>query len=481
MVATRDGRGSLVLKSAKKSGCALLSVAAVLCYSQGARAEVTLAESNGWEVFSDGRISAFLMYANGDGVPPRGMDVNGNPVDLPTGSGLAESEAGSDAPPSVQGNVEGFRVKSGFVGNVFGFGVRRSLTDTTTLKGYFHIHAALEPPDRRKYLPILTDFREAYLELSGPWGSLLGGRSLALFSRGATEITFLYGFNYGMGHPGSVDNPGPGLGHIGFGVLANGFAPGFKYTTPSVGGLELAVGVYDPAGLVGAIWERTKYPRPEAELTYHVEAGSFLLHLFANGAWQKLYQNNSTESETVAGAGYGGRVEVGPVHLGLAGHYGKGLGLNFALQPSNVTYAGITQDYALRTFDGYYAQLQVALGKLDLMAGWGITRVKLLDSDRVDQRDDDNDPATPSGNDFDDDGDAATPVGDDDEVPGAPDVDPLGLNPLKHQMGISAGLAYHFADQLHLGLDFFRADYRWYLGETKQIVNFVNVGMTVQW
>lgn len=480
MLTTLSGPGFDLPRTAQRLLVALL-VGASLCVPRRAAAEVTLVERDGWEVFANGRISAFLMYANGDGVPPRGTDENGNPVDLPTGSGLAESEAGSDAPPDEQGHVEAFRVKSGFVGNIFGFGVRRNLTDTTQLTGYLHIASVIEPKDRRKYLPIDTDFREAYLELSGPWGSLLGGRTLALFSRGATEITFLYGFNYGMGHPGSVDNPGPGLGHIGFGVLANGFAPGFKYETPSLGGVGLAVGVYDPAGLVGSVWERTKYPRPEAELTYDLKSGSFLLHLFANGAWQKLYQNNSPESETVIGAGYGGRVEVGPVHLGVASHYGKGLGLNFALQPSNVTYAGITQGYALRTFDGYYAQLQIALGKIDLMAGWGITRVYLLDSDRVDQRDDDNDPTTPSGNDFDDDGDPGTPVGDDDEQPGVPDVDPLGTNPLKHQMGISAGMAYHFSDQLHFGLDFFRADYRWYLADTKQIVNFVNAGLTVQW
>lgn len=431
---------------------------------------MTLVKSGGWELFSSGRINGFVSYTKGDGFPLSSKDSNGQLVQirgggLPQGDAAVEQSVNDMDQPVDAGKIEGMRVRSGFLGNVLGFGARRKLTnDGTTLKGYVAIWAFIESEARRKYRPVPADVREGYLKLEGPWGSLLVGRSLTLFSRGATEIDFMYGHGYGLGYPGSVDINGPAAGHIGFGVLANGFAAGVVYATPNVGGLQLTVGAFDPSMLAGS-WERTKWLRPEGELTYDVELGDIgRIHLFANGGWQKVYVSSSTRDTTAYGAGYGGRIEVGPVHLGLAGHWGKGLGLNYALESNDATVASTEQDYVLRTTDGYYGQLQLALGKVDVSAGVGITRVKLLDSDRSDTRNDDND--------------KATPVANDDANPAA--QDPLAWSVAKHQLGMSGGVVYHFTDQLHFDLDYFRANFAWYLGE-RQVVNFVNAGATLLW
>lgn len=162
----------------------------------------------------------------------------------------------------------------------------------------------------------------------------------------------------------------------------------------------------------------------------------------------------------------GGRVEIGPVHLGLAGHYGVGLGLDFAFQPGAATAGNPDQNYELRTFDGYYAQLQVVLGQIDLAAGVGMTRVHLLDSDPVDSW-------------IDDDGDTTTPTLNDDANPAQ--NDPVGYNNYKQQMGVSAGVVYHATDYIHVSLDVFRAQHEWYLGDRKQTLYFVNLGPTVDW
>jgi hypothetical protein len=440
-----------------------------------AQAEVTLNDGPGWQLFSEGRINGFVSYANGDGYPVASMDPNGHQVAL-RGGGLEPGDAsvepkgptmdaaGNPLPPT-QGKHESMRVRSGFLGNILGIGARKKLTnDGTTIKGFISIWAHIESEERRKYRPVLADVREGYLKAEGPWGSVLIGRSLTLFSRGATEIDFLYGHGYGLGYPGSVDVNGPAAGHIGFGVLANGFAAGFVYATPVFAGLQLTVGAYDPSMLVGS-WERTKWLRPEAELTYDAKLGDMgKLKLFGNGGWQKVYRKDSKEGTTAAGVGYGGRVELGPVHLGLAGHYGQGLGLNYALQSSDANVGSIAQNYELRTTDGYYAQGQLALGKVDLNLGAGVTRVHLNASDRVDDRDDDTSPATPSSN--------------DDANAGA--QDPVGYSVIKQQLGISAGVVYHFTQSLHFDIDYFRAQFAWYLGE-KQAVNFVNAGATIQW
>ncbi len=440
-----------------------------------ARAEVTLNDGPGWQIFSDGRINGFVSYVNGDGYPVASRDSNGNQVAL-RGGGLPPDDAaieprgpvtdamGNPQPPE-QGKHESMRVRSGFLGNILGIGARKKLTnDGTTIKGYISIWAHIESEERRKYRPVVADVREGYLKAEGPWGSLLIGRSLTLFSRGATEIDYLYGHGYGLGYPGSVDVNGPAAGHIGFGVLANGFAAGFVYATPVFGGLQLTVGAYDPSMLVGS-WERTKWLRPEAELTFDTPLSTLgKLKLFANGGWQKVYLKDSAEDTTAAGVGYGGRIELGPVHLGVAGHYGKGLGLNYALQSSDANVGSIAQKYELRTTDGYYAQGQLALGKVDVNLGVGVTRVHLNDSDRVDDRDDDTNMATPSGN--------------DDANPASPD--PVGYSVIKQQLGMSAGVVYHFTDTLHFGVDYFRANFKWYLGE-KQAVNVLNGGATIRW
>ncbi len=457
-----------MVRAARKIGIRVGLVGfAGLWFASHARAEVTLFKSARWEAFTDGRVQAFLSHGRGDTIDPEiEVQTPTGPIDVrPEGGGIGQGEALSDGPSDLQGNYVGTRVRSGFTGNIFGFGVRHQLTEDTTLKGYIHINTVIESIDRRKFETVEADVRQGYLELSGSWGSFLAGRSFTLFSRGATEITYLYGFRYGLGFPASPDNIGPTNGHIGFGVLANGFSAGFVYTTPDFNGLKLAAGVYDPSGLVGSPWERTKYPRPEGELTYDRDFGFGLVHLFVNAAWQKIYERNNIRDVTVSGVGYGGRVELGPVHLGLAGHTGTGLGISYAFEPSAATYGQPQQNSELRSFDGFYGQLQVALGKVDLQAGAGITRVKPLVYDRVNFIDDDTNPETPALN---DDGDPTQ-------------NDPLTINLLKHQLGLSAGVVYHISDVLHFDVDYFRADFRWQLAGQKQILNFINAGLTFEW
>jgi hypothetical protein len=288
--------------------------------------------------------------------------------------------------------------------------------------------------------------REGYLRLEGPWGSLLLGRALTLFSRGATEIDFLYGHRYGVGNPAGFDNHGPSGGHVGFGVLASGFASGIAYATPVIGGFQLTVGYYDPNNFAGLSWERTKWGRPEAELTFDAAFGEAArVHLFANGGWQKVYEANGPRDTSVYGAGYGGRLELWRLRLGVAGHYGRGLGLAYAFDANNAVVATAHND-ELRIFDGYYAQLMIVLGRLDLSAGWGVTRVHELSVDLI------PDPMT-------------------NQVP---------LSVIRQQAGISAAIVYHLSDFLHADVDYFRADSQWWLGE-RQVLHTLNAGLTLTW
>jgi hypothetical protein len=432
---------------------ALLSLSLVVALSRNASAEKTIMKGDNWELFTDGRVAGFLSYVHGDGPPIARAVLNpdGTVTTLDAIDGGGWSAQTSNRTMTNQGTVDMMRVRSGFLGNQFNFGVRGKVTPWTTVTGYISIWAYIESDARTKSFPNPADVRQGYAKLEGPWGSFLAGRTRTLFSRGATDINVLYAHKWGVGFPSSIDAKGPSQGMVGFGVLGSGFGAGLIYGTPVLGGLQLNVGVFDPVQLPGAFF-RTDYARPEAELTFERTFGrTGKVVLFVNGAYQNVYKDGACMmtaataapcEQTAEGVGYGGRLELGFFHLGLAGHYGKGLGLSYALENS---YAAFDPQGTLRLFDGYYAQSQFVFGRFDLFAGAGITRVFLTDFDK-----------------------AAPPAG------------TLPASIIKYQMGVNAGVVFNFTPNVHFDLEYFRAEAAWWLGE-KQILNTAAFGMTFNW
>jgi hypothetical protein len=443
----------------------LLAAAALVAAALGsspAAAQVTLGHSDDgtFEFWTTGRLGAFVEAVQGDGLPQVWGYGPNDPTTLVQLHPLASDNAATKYPgdpvaiPTAPGVVVprlfAMRVRSGFIPNVLGFGVRYRFSDGILVSGYVALWATAETDSERTFYNNVTDEREGYLRIEGRGGSLLLGRSLSLFSRGATEIDYLYGHGFAVGNPAGFEEHGPSGGHIGYGVLANVFAAGIVYTSPLLAGFRLTAGLFDPATFVGLYWVRTKYARPEGELTYDLPPFSetLRLHLFANGAWQKMYASDVPRSVDVWGFGGGARLEVGRFHLGVAGHYGNGLGVNYALNGSDaILEQAHTQQ--VRKFDGLYAQAQVVLGPFDVNAGWGITRVHELAADV--------DPAFYDPN-------TGQPV----------------VSVLKSRMGISGVVVYHASKRLHFAADYFRADVRWWLGE-RQLVNTFNAGSTLTW
>ena len=273
--------------------------------------------------------------------PCNTVELRGGGID--NGSALPEwPNAAAAANPDDPGLVREMRLRTGFTGNVLGFGIKKRISETTEVLGYSAVTVGIDSDERRKFSIVRPDWRESFLRITGPWGSFTAGRTLGLFSRGALEITYLYGYRYGLGFPGGITPAGQSTaGSVGFGVLASGFAAGFAYATPSLGGLVLHVGLYDPNNIVATkILERTRWPRAEYELIFQRTFGvSGLVKLFQNGACQRVYDyDGTTRSADIWGFGGGGRLEIGPVRIGLAGHYGKGIGVDYAMQPHGSLY-----------------------------------------------------------------------------------------------------------------------------------------------
>ncbi len=431
--------------------------ACCLLGSQPAAAEIVVGEADGWEAYVHGNVDAFLTYSFGDGYPVPPVDALGNPVNrtIIKGGGVGEvfgripeTDAMGNPIAGKQGTMEQWRVRTGFSPQVFGFGVRKQVTPDLKLRAHMSIWASIETPGMRKYWPVEADFKEAFGAVDTPYGSVTLGRHLGLFSRGIVEMDFLYLHQYGVGFPGgSLVGPGPTAGMIGFGVLAAFFQPGFTYTSPKLAGLQLNVGIYDPVQIAGS-WEVTKSARPEFELTWDTKSGDTFAKVFVNGAYQKLYLIGAQRDETAMGLGFGGRVEFGPFHIGAGGHYGKGLGLYYALEGGDTSVGQISvgpgqEPFELRVFDGFAAFAQYAPGQFDINLGFGQSRVHLLESDI-------------SGPEA-----AANTV-------------------VKTQTGIAAGFVYHITPNLHYDFDVMRAMFRWYKGE-KQDINFISTGITLNW
>jgi hypothetical protein len=421
-------------------------LAGCLLITKNAAAEVTLVKSDPWEVYTAGRVNVFFGYAFGEAKPTGPGTLKGGGVDSSSDK-IPELLPDGTADNSKAGTLSKMRFHSGFVPNVFSIGVRRKLGERSTLKAQLSIWGTVETQAQRKFVPVITDFREGYLEADGPWGTFTAGRFGSLFSRGVTETDFLYLHGYGVGFwgGGGTYNPGPTAGLIGFGVLANSFSPGMMYTTPNAGGFRLAIGLFDPVSIAGS-WDGTRTPRPEAEAMYDLTSGMFKLHLYANGAIQKVYDPGQTKDNTVKGVGGGFRAEVGNFHIGAGGHYGQGLGLYYALEGSDADVSGPVNPNGreFRTAQGYSVMAQYILGQVDLNAGFGQSLVKLLPFDE-----------SPEG---------------------------LATNdrPIKSQTGIAAAVVYHMNESFHLDIDYLRAMFRWY-GGAKEDVNYLNAGVTLTW
>ena len=170
--------------------------------SKNAHAEKVLvkADDGSWEVYTDGRVGAFLSYSYGDGLPRPTFQVGADGVAVPTrsisGGGFpvtneqkqiidADHPASQDLPG--QGTVNAMRVRTGFIGNVLGFGVRGQLTPTIKFTGYLQLWAFIESEGREKNRPNYVDARQGYAKIESWWGSVVRGH----FFRAEQRISML--------------------------------------------------------------------------------------------------------------------------------------------------------------------------------------------------------------------------------------------------------------------------------------------------
>jgi hypothetical protein len=429
-----------------------LALLAGITRSSAAAAQIPLAQYHGWDVSTDGRVNAFISVATGSGLPSQEPDFLG---------------AGTEDIANSANELRSTRIRNGFLMSILGLTAVKEISPNfkVTTRVALWMNAS---GSRTQNVSGLVDPRELYGKIEGRWGSLLGGSDLSLFGRGGILVDARIAHEYGLGYPCSIrDASGGACGMVGFGAPFPGYNPGFVYATPSVAGLQLSLGIYDPDTIDNAQLDRAPLPRFEGEVKYDYKDA---VRVFASGFWQVLegtVQNTQTaigEKDLHAdgwGVQAGGMVSLGPIMVGGAAYEGAGFSPLAALDESQIA---ADSTGVLRDSRGVFGLAAVSINPLALKVAGGVG-VFHLDKNKNDSGVVDN--------------------------LGAPKNPQL----IQENLGLTVGL-YQTTEPVHFALEYFRAQETWYpLGVAgpndpavavsvltpQQVVNFINAGMTVVW
>jgi len=105
------------------------------------------------------------------------------------------------------------------------------------------------------------------------------------------------------------------------------------------------------------------------------------VHLFGNGGYQKLYVGARRSTQHV-GTGYGGRVEIGPVHLGGGGH-SAGVGLTYAFDGSATSSSQHDPIASAALVQRHRRDGAARRRQFDINLGFGRTQVARTDQDNA--------------------------------------------------------------------------------------------------
>jgi len=424
-----------------------VSLAATILAYRPAVADVSIAKRDDWELTVDGRLNGFISYAQGDRTP----------------NGVAEWTAGLFEPvdPST-GEISVVRVRSGFVQNVLGFNYTREAAPGYRLVGRFALWVGASN-ERKPVLgqPPSVEAREAFARLEAPWGSIQAGRQLGLFGRGGILMDAEIVHANGLGSPCSTRTIlGGACGFAGHGVLFPGFNAGVLYSTPSLAGLQITLGAFDPSVNSERAYEITPYPRIEGQISFNLRN---VLKIFGEGMWQRLINTNPIldamgnpvldgsgnplrQVADASGVSAGASVSVGPLQVGGSFYSGTGLTL---IVPIFNTPIFADQNNILRKGQGFAGMASLTFGGTKIAGGAGVSQLKLTSAE----------------------------------------MEPYSqIVPPKQQIGISIGLYQTFFKQLTWAIEYFRGQYTWYqyqqtagdpIVNPKQNINFFNTGLTL--
>ncbi len=343
---------------------AALLLASLALAASPARAAVSLKSDNGWTLSFDGFVNGFGVY-----------------------------EAGSNAPAGVAPDVvfmsseDSFRIRTGLLPGLFGFGVAAPKFDGLEVKGRIGLYPQIQSSNTRTAFGSQTDLREIFFTVDGSFGQVLVGRALNLY-QGKNILTDMTLF--GVGAQGPVGGGGTTVGRIGYGYLYAQFGAQIRYTTPDFSGLKLAVSLVDPSKICASdapgvpafcsgAFTVTKTPGVEAEVSYAGKSGGVGYQAWASGLWQEASTPApASQKATATGGAAGVGVTVSGLDLLASGFIGKGLGSFFLLDFDSLDPTGKE-----RNSSGFLGQATYTFGATKVGLSYGRNSIKETDADEA--------------------------------------------------------------------------------------------------
>jgi hypothetical protein len=369
-------------KMMKKLTTGALLGAMALCLAGPAQAAFTVGGENGWSLSTDGIVNIFGAYQMNEA-----NNIAGNGFSLLNLTNEAENKFGVRV--GLLPQIVALNVKAPTVNGIdsvvrVGFYPQCQNTGDRTLSGQSDVASRFNTSPN-------IDNREFFYTATGKYGQLLAGRALNLF-QGQNILNDMTLFTAGVVDMTTVHG-GTSLGHIGYGYLYTNFGPQFRYTTPDMSGVKVALEVGEPYALSPET-EKTNMPRIEAEISYATKIGSTSIHAWLEGLWQQATRNDDLAANarpgghnTSLGIAPGVNVQMGPVGLMASGYYGQALGMYSAQDGVNFGAATHPVDSLgdERTQWGFLAQTTYQLtDSVRLAANYGRTDQCSNGSDDVD-------------------------------------------------------------------------------------------------
>lgn len=316
-----------------------LTAAVALATAQQAAAEIVLYDQDGTTFSTDGYVNAF--YVNSD------VDRDGEQFD--------RRQA---------------RVKMGFLPNWIGFNFGKQIDDLK-LGGRSSFWVTINDSETNGTATAI-DVRQFYGTVASPeWGEVLVGKDFGLFSRSNIfRDEMLAGYGNVSETLGLVDGGGVSFGNIGTGYPYPFPTAQITYRNNGLAeGLNLAVGIMDPVDTSddGAGKSYQDQPRFESEVSYQFDLAGAIIYSWLNGAYQSSEStDNSVDTVTSQGVGYGMQAKMGGVSLTASGFQAEGMNPFFTNNAGEPTLREIDSD-------GYLLQGSYTFGKNRVALSYGKT------------------------------------------------------------------------------------------------------------
>lgn len=214
------------------------------------------------------------------------------------------------------------RIMSGFNPGSINFNVIAPEYNGISIEGMFQINHHLQGPGVQN--AGLFEGRIADIIISGNFGTVNLGKGLGLFN--STSIADA-GSAMGVGRFAGPDAADATLGRIGVGYTFANFNPRIVYTIPSLGGLQVKVGLINPEKPDGpsAVVE-TVTPRLETQIIYTVDLDSGTLDIWGGGMAQTVNVIDPDFEYIISGWDSGARLEASGFRVTAAYSETKGVG-----------------------------------------------------------------------------------------------------------------------------------------------------------